>query len=289
MGSEMCIRDSLLPLLGPEIQDPSTETFELFSQPQPSQDLGMLDPKSQTVEVTIHGRDLTIKQSPSILQSNREGGTTAAALWRTSVRFTEWLASPKNALFEHGVLGAESTVIELGAGIAGLTSSVLASRVRRVVATDQQYALKLLRENVGSNAPVLPKGKKSSRQHVGTVDVVALDWETDSIPSFLAKQDLVSGVDAIVACDCVYNYALIQPLIQACADICKSRQEHQADGEQATPTAVIVAQQLRQPDVFEQWLEAFVEDFMVWRLPEAILGPDLGESSGFCVHAALLS
>lgn len=281
--------DSILPLLGEKIEVASEETFDLFSQPLPSQDLGMLDPKSPTVEVTVNGRDFTITQSPGILQSSRAGGTTGAALWRTSVRFADWLASPTNALFVHGLLGNESTVMELGAGIAGLTSSVLASRVQRVVATDQQYALKLLKENLQANTPVSGKGKKQAKQASPSVDVAALDWETDSVPGFLTSHNLASGVDAVLACDCVYNYALIKPLAQACADICRARKERDDDDAvQLRPTVVIIAQQLRQPEVFEEWMETFMRDFRVWRLPTATLGQDLGEGSAFCVHLAVL-
>lgn len=277
--------ETLRALLGDEIEDASEETFDLFSQPLPSQDLGMLDPKSQTVEVTIGGRDFSIKQSPGVLQSYREGGTTGAALWRTSVRFAEWLATERNTFFQHGVLGSDSTVLELGAGIAGLTSSVLASRVRKVVATDQQYALKLLKENIETNAP-RAKATKHAR-HSEVVEVAALDWETDSIHGFLATHGLTSGVDAIVACDCVYNYALIKPLAEACTEICQARQQ---DGQEniLRPTVVLIAQQLRQPEVFEEWLETFMRSLRVWRLPAEILGQNLAESSGFCVHFAAL-
>ncbi len=54
------------------------ETFELFAQDLPSQNLGFIDPKAAAVELTIAGRDLTVHQSPSILSSNRAGGTTGA-------------------------------------------------------------------------------------------------------------------------------------------------------------------------------------------------------------------
>jgi len=56
----------------------SPESFLLFSQPLPSRDLGMVDSKATMLDVTIAGRDLTIEQSPSILASSREGGTTGA-------------------------------------------------------------------------------------------------------------------------------------------------------------------------------------------------------------------
>jgi len=54
------------------------ETFDLFSQELPSQNLGFVDSKSHVLEFTVAGHDLTIHQSPAILSSNRSGGTTGA-------------------------------------------------------------------------------------------------------------------------------------------------------------------------------------------------------------------
>lgn len=50
----------------------------MFSQSIPSQNLGFVDPKATSLELSIGGRDLTINQSPTILSSNRGGGTTGA-------------------------------------------------------------------------------------------------------------------------------------------------------------------------------------------------------------------
>jgi len=69
---------SLLHALGPEIEDPEEEAFLLFTQPIPSQNLGFVDSKASTLELTIGDRDLTIHQSPTILSSSRGGGTTGA-------------------------------------------------------------------------------------------------------------------------------------------------------------------------------------------------------------------
>jgi hypothetical protein len=85
----------LLTSLGAEIEDPEegslashlsmhvpakyvSESFLLFSQSIPSQDLGFIDSKATTLELTIGGHDLTIHQSPTVLSSNRHGGTTGA-------------------------------------------------------------------------------------------------------------------------------------------------------------------------------------------------------------------
>lgn len=44
----------------------------------PSQNLGFVDSKATVLDLTIDGRDLTIHQSPTILSSTRDGGTTGA-------------------------------------------------------------------------------------------------------------------------------------------------------------------------------------------------------------------
>jgi hypothetical protein len=54
------------------------ETFVLFSREIPSQNLGFVDPRSNTIDITVHGKDFTIRQSPTVLSSNRAGGTTGS-------------------------------------------------------------------------------------------------------------------------------------------------------------------------------------------------------------------
>lgn len=55
-----------------------SESFLLFSQDLPSQDLGFVDAKATTLELTVAGKDMTIRQSPTLLSSNRAEGTTGA-------------------------------------------------------------------------------------------------------------------------------------------------------------------------------------------------------------------
>lgn len=99
--------ESFLEAMGEEISDPEEgkslhssnnqshwlsiliESFLLFSQSIPSQNLGFVDSKATVLQLTINDRDLTIHQSPTILSSNRGGGTTGAGkklLWTISSR-----------------------------------------------------------------------------------------------------------------------------------------------------------------------------------------------------------
>ncbi|KAK3719249.1 Ribosomal protein lysine methyltransferase [Vermiconidia calcicola] len=293
--------EGLLAALGHEIQDAdegkSTEHIHFDLRRSRSRrviNLGMVDPKAEELDLCIAGRDFTIKQSPGVLQSKREGGTTGAAVWRACVVFAEWIATPKNCLFQHGLLEPNSVAIELGSGISGLVPSVLSLRVKRILATDQQYALKLLQENIATNRPV-SKGRSSSQKAskanwgAGNIELAALDWETDDIAAFLRRYGLEDGVDVVMACDCIYNYALIDPLVQTCVDVCKARSACKVSNQTPPkPSMCIIAQQLRQPDVFEQWLEMFLVHFRVWRVPDKMLTEALREGSGFVLHIGVL-
>lgn len=57
-----------------------TEVFSLYSQPVLKNDLGFLDLQRDSLELIVAGRDLTVRQSPTILRSDREQGTTGAGM-----------------------------------------------------------------------------------------------------------------------------------------------------------------------------------------------------------------
>jgi len=305
------------------------ESFLLFSQALPSQNLGFVNSKVSSLELTIVGKDLVIHQSPTILSSNRAAGTTGAGklthhdehcsgsyadyylavVWKVTPLVAEWIASAQNILFRHGILNINSTVLELGCGISGIVALALGPNIGKYVATDQGYTLKLLKQNIAENAPNLarPSHRNQKRDDniptkavraacstaTGNIHIMALDWELDSLsilPKILKAEDLdvtgpaSGGVDAVIACDCVYNETLIEPLVKTCVDICRLRH----DTPEHKPTLCIVAQQLRSPDVFEAWLLAFYNAFHVWRMPDSLLTEGLKESSGFVVHVGTL-
>lgn len=162
----------------------------------------------------------------------------------------------------------------------------LAPRVAHYTATDQDYVLRILRQNISENLPtVLPpkkknKGKSKLRQQEcqlggDRIVVESLDWETDCT----ARRD---EVDLVIACDCIYNESLIEPLNTTCAALCRLR------GSAEKPTLCLVAQQLRSPDVFEAWLKSFHDTFWVWQVPDGLLDKGLREGSGFVVHIGIL-
>ena len=286
---------SLFQRLDAEILDADEETFLLFSQPFPSQDLGFVDARSKTIDISIGNQDLSITQSPGLLSSNRSDGTTGAVVWRVTPLVADWISQVDNVLFESEVLHSRAAVIEIGCGSSGMLALTLAPLVGQFVASDQDYVFKLLRHNLEANR--LRKADKAGRPGKKTrgslakieprssddnVHVIALDWEKSSVASISSLLDLQDGFDLLVACDCIYNDALIAPFVNTCAEICRLRQ---AEGH---PTICLVAQQLRSDEVFAAWLAAFAKIFRVWRLPDSICGSALSSNNGFVIHLGML-
>lgn len=279
----------LLSTLGDEIEDPETETFMLFAQSRPSQDLGYVDKTKTMLELSIAGRDFNIQQSPTLLSSDRAGGTTGAVLWKITPLFAEWLV---NSSFM-SILNADSTVLELGCGISGLLVLLIGPKVGHYIATDQNYVFKLLQANLNENA--LRSGAQQKRKtnrkqttvcsnsNSGFTTLMALDWETNVVSDFSRSSASKNGIDLLIACDCIYNESLIQPFVNACAEL--SRMSSTSANKS---TVCIIAQQLRSDTVFGEWLLAFHKLFRVWRVPDDLLTEELKEGSGFCVHIGML-
>ncbi|PLB33124.1 S-adenosylmethionine-dependent methyltransferase [Aspergillus candidus] len=71
---------NFLTFIGPEVEDADEESFFLFSQDIPSSNLGFVDSRAPSLDVSIHGQDYVVRQSPTLLSSSRAGGTTGAGM-----------------------------------------------------------------------------------------------------------------------------------------------------------------------------------------------------------------
>ncbi|KAJ6169328.1 hypothetical protein N7497_002171 [Penicillium chrysogenum] len=317
--------DQIIDLLSQEeVIDVNEESFLLFAQDIPSNNLGMLNPRAPSVEISINGNEYTVHQSPSLLSSHRAGGTTGAVLWKITPLFAEWITNPANPLWTKAILSQTSTVVELGTGISALVALALAPSVRHYIATDQEYVRKLFRTNLDANASFSvsssngkakgrSKGSKSSKskpsstaKSVDNISFTTLDWETDQAASLKEcmdpdeahgrdgeeEEEEDKGFDLLLSCDCIYNEALVAPFVRTCAEICRLRPAYVAGSEEPRshrrPTVCIIAQQQRSPDVFETWLREAMREFRVWRLRDDVLGEGLKSGSGYLVHLLLL-
>jgi hypothetical protein len=198
-------------------------------------------------------------------------------------------------------------VLELGCGVSGLVSLVLAPSIAKYVNTDQEYVLKYVRENVEANCSsfsaagntnaacktsrkrnanlrTTSKAKAADEDAIGNILIRQLDWETTSLSTLYKDLD-IPCLDLLISCDCIYNESLIEPLVSTMRDICKQALASEANN---TKTVCVVAQQLRSPDVFDNWLRRFCEFFTVWRVPDEELLQGLGEGSGYVVHIGIL-
>ncbi|KEF55217.1 uncharacterized protein A1O9_08871 [Exophiala aquamarina CBS 119918] len=289
--------ETLHALLGPPLQDAEEETFLLFSQDIPTNNLGFVDATADNIDIEIAGHEYTIQQSPGLLNSNHARGTTGAVLWKVSPLLATWLASCPTILADLHALHPDSVVAELGCGLAGLIGQVLSQSVQRYILTDQPSIVRHLRAALGMlDGPPRAKtrgskNKKSStpgRQDV--LQVMALDWEKDDAMNLRAALPGNAQIDLLILCDCVYNEYLVKPLVQTCVDACRlgHGNEHEDGDVNRSPTVVLVAQQLRSDTIFELFLETMIEEFEVWRVPEGRIPADLGANSGYAVHLAIL-
>ena len=157
--------------------------------------------------------------------------------------------------------------------------------------------LKTFKHNLEVNAASVrassgPKHRAQARSSstvtsATNIKVLALDWESSclqNLPQIFGTTDTTGSLDLIVACDCVYNEALVDPFVRTCTDLCRSF----SAGPSKRPTLCLIAQQLRSYHVFEMWLAAFHKKFHVSRVPDEMLTSDLTGGSGFAVHIGLL-
>ncbi|KAJ5368494.1 uncharacterized protein N7496_008254 [Penicillium cataractarum] len=321
------IADFLANTASEEVTDAEEEAFLLFSQEIPTTNLGFVDSRASSLDVTIRGNEYTVHQSPTLLSSSRAGGTTGAVLWKITPRFAEWISSPTNPLWTHSLLSSGSVVAELGCGISALVALALAPSVQHYLATDQEYVRRVFRTNLDANASVTPaasasgkqkgsktrgssrstsKGKQSSKAATSNITFTTLDWELDQ-PELLKGciesesgghsgseegEEEDRGFDLLLSCDCIYNEALVAPFVRTCAEICRLRPAYDSSDEQTSrsrpqPTICIIAQQQRAPDVFETWLRETLREFRVWRLSDEVLGDGLKGGTGYLVHLLL--
>lgn len=181
--------------------------------------LGILD-RGDSITLEDGDDEVEIIQSPSLLHEK----STGAVVWGATPRFAEWVqhtsADPLHKLM------FERPVIELGCGTGALARLLAPKTGLPWLATDQKALTKLAKRNTAT---------------IKNVQVIEFDWE---------EHDFYHDFDfqpVIVAVDTIYNFFLIDPLIQGIQSVQKC----------VGPCPTIIVVQLRDEQVLEQALTAF--------------------------------
>ena len=168
--------------------------------------------------------------------------------------------------------------------------------VSNYILTDQSYVSRHVEVNLEENWRTSRPTARSStakrkgrpvvvKSSEGNVRFMPLDWETDEVTPEFSGTGGPRSFDAVIACDCIYNEALIKPLVQTCVAACKLRRAEE-DGDK--PALCVVAQQLRDPEIFEGWMKEFHRHFKTWQVPEDVLSGGLRDNRGFVIHVGVL-
>jgi SAM-dependent methyltransferase len=158
---------------------------------------------------------------------------------------------------------SSTRVLELGSG-TGVLAVLLSHLVAQWIATDQAALLPLIRKNLAAQ----------NQQSLERVLLDELDWvEAASAyarrhsPRRTDPKPLGDSVDLILAADCLYNEALVKPLL------------HTISYHAGQSTVVVVVSELRSSDVMLSFLSAWLEldqnGWEVWRASS--LGPEFDE------------
>ncbi|KAF8253135.1 hypothetical protein K440DRAFT_277981 [Wilcoxina mikolae CBS 423.85] len=243
----------------------------------PRRSLGMHAPQEPTVSVNINAFTLTLTQSPTLLRSSLACGTTGAVVWNLTPRLARYLTSSSCPL-----LPPSSRILELGCGVSSVLAATLGTMVNTYIQSDMPYAVKLAEQNLRENLPARKKGKKVEYN----VHTIRLNWEEDDVASHPVIRALDGALTAVIACDCVYNETLIQPFLDTVVSACLL---HRINAEkEEEKTLVIVATEIRSPDVQECFLEAFMARFDVYRISSEFLPDELQPEHGIVIHIGML-
>jgi len=132
--------------------------------------------------LTVHGRSVDLEEGESVIGVD----STGSILWDASQILLDWIVANRSRV-------DLSVVLELGGGTGALSVALSWLGAEKVVCTDLEHALPLIRRNVAKN---------SAEDTVSVAELVLgseLDWSS-------------SPITLAVASDTVYSSAMVQPL-----------------------------------------------------------------------------
>jgi protein N-lysine methyltransferase METTL21D len=136
---------------------------------------------------------------------------------------------------------------------------VIAPLVRHYLVTDLEAELPLIRKNLTLNVPSWEDDKK--------IVVEACDWvQLYSMRNHSRERyySTTSEIDLLLAVDCIFNPALVQPLVSAL--------NHYTSRNK---TLVMIMMELRSHEVVQEFLSAWISSatWEIWRIGGELLNP----------------
>ncbi|KAG7898136.1 hypothetical protein KL907_005332 [Ogataea polymorpha] len=236
--------------------DIEDHVFEMYVEQAPPESAGLgYLARTDEVRVAVEDDEYVVQQSVSAFNGSNRDGTTGFLAWSTSIKVAEWFLQPNNAVLD---AIKNFSIVELGSGVSGLLACSVGRKCRHYVCTDQQGVMKLLKSNICRNGGVfesstIPTDNTCRRHNVRRIDAMTFDWESSSTDEVLA---LVKGYpDLIITCDTIYNPYLIPHLVRA------------AERLAGPQTGILVAVQLRESSLLNDFLVHAVARFCVYRVP----------------------
>lgn len=243
-----------------------------------NQDLGYIDRESDRVYVTLPNDpvySLEISQSLSQLSSN--SSSTGFVCWKTGQLVVDWIVCEKKCPFyQHFQHSKDLDVLELGAGVNGVSGSILGPLSRRYVCSDQKPLLKLLKQNILENATGSFNSSslnQSSSKTSSTIEVVEFDWEfvEKGLNNYYLVTENNNRPDLVVAFDTIYNEYLIEPFLHTLSTV------------MAPQTVCVLGIHMRDDITLESFLHKTIQHgFNIRCVPSEMLTDEL--KKGFVIY-----
>ncbi len=266
------------------IEDIDDELYDIFQNHLSWTHCQLSNQQTSTQTFRIRNKELTIHQNVSVLSKK---GVTGTVVWDSSIVFSHLLDQlDKLEGLEIGLEGKVCMELGSGCGLVGLTLHL--HNAKHILLTDQEHTLQTTLKNLKRNL----SGKELSS---GRIVCSSFQWEEstdDAISYYLSHHfkcvdEESAGIDCLVACDCIYNEHIVTSFTKTIQKICEWSDAQKRRTKSFQPTKVIIVQEMRTFEVFEMFLMALTEHFIVDKIDKQDKGLEQDSDAVQCFIAHL--